>query len=436
MATIATENDLSTSVQDMIAFCDYIDRESPKITASGALSSKACYAVNSLLSHPQPEPKKTDRMYRYASVYLYYLTAATLGLIEESTGGKLVVTEDYHEFRNLNDYTQYLLIFLTWLCDLDAEELYQNEPIRWTLIGEVIDLAFDQLASAPNEWISKQKNAQNYFTEQEPIQQLFYDGQMLLHHFCDMGLLKMQACAVQQEKRTVESITAVRPTSLGVALANACRSRRYSWVNQYREPCVSDQDLSIFESEDSLIGSPKFFEPFFACFPADTISKDAVNHFLDLDEGMEPDSSDLDILDDTGATVSSIMEYQFQVSLARNCYCVIKCGGHHTFKDLHDAIQEAFHFDNDHLYSFFLDGKPWSNYSVNSPYAEEPPFANEMRLDRGRLHLKKKFLYLFDYGDEWWFQVTLLSITQQTALLLRPQMIKFVGTAPEQYGDE
>lgn len=31
----------------------------------------------------------------------------------------------------------------------------------------------------------------------------------------------------------------------------------------------------------------------------------------------------------------------------------------HTLEDLHWAIQEAFHFDGDHLYSFFMSGKAW-----------------------------------------------------------------------------
>ncbi len=31
----------------------------------------------------------------------------------------------------------------------------------------------------------------------------------------------------------------------------------------------------------------------------------------------------------------------------------------HTLEDLHWAIQEAFHFGGDHLYSFFMSGKAW-----------------------------------------------------------------------------
>lgn len=37
----------------------------------------------------------------------------------------------------------------------------------------------------------------------------------------------------------------------------------------------------------------------------------------------------------------------------------IEIGAAQTLEQLHDAIQDAFEFDNDHLYSFFMSGKAW-----------------------------------------------------------------------------
>lgn len=48
--------------------------------------------------------------------------------------------------------------------------------------------------------------------------------------------------------------------------------------------------------------------------------------------------------------------YTFKVSLARNTWAKIKMPAEHTLNDLHDYIQEAFTFNNDHMYSFFMDG--------------------------------------------------------------------------------
>ena len=34
--------------------------------------------------------------------------------------------------------------------------------------------------------------------------------------------------------------------------------------------------------------------------------------------------------------------------------------GDHTLADLHLALQDAFEWDNEHLYAFWLDGRFWS----------------------------------------------------------------------------
>ena len=47
----------------------------------------------------------------------------------------------------------------------------------------------------------------------------------------------------------------------------------------------------------------------------------------------------------------------------------------------------------------------------------------------------KKMLFLFDYGDEWRFQVELVKLGDKTPGLRYPRLIVAVGDAPEQYPD-
>jgi len=100
---------------------------------------------------------------------------------------------------------------------------------------------------------------------------------------------------------------------------------------------------------------------------------------------------------------------------------------------LHLAIQEAFEFDDDHLYSFYLDGKRYSDYSVNSPYSENPPYSDEVCLGDARLINKQRILYLFDYGDCWEFDILVDVETGTDISLEEPEIIKTVGKSPEQY---
>jgi hypothetical protein len=138
--------------------------------------------------------------------------------------------------------------------------------------------------------------------------------------------------------------------------------------------------IEIFEKdfEKNPPGSDGFLAPFLSCFPEDAVDAAALNRLLF--------SHDVEISDNT--------VYEFKVQLERICYRVIRCAGRHTFEDLHLAIQEAFAFCDDHLYSFFMDGKRWSRRGIHSPYAEEQPYSNEVMICQAGLREKQSILYL------------------------------------------
>jgi len=52
------------------------------------------------------------------------------------------------------------------------------------------------------------------------------------------------------------------------------------------------------------------------------------------------------------------------------------------------------------------------------------------------LYKGQKILYLFDFGDEWKFNVELIEIDNKAPLPLKPMIIESKGEAPEQYGGE
>lgn len=57
--------------------------------------------------------------------------------------------------------------------------------------------------------------------------------------------------------------------------------------------------------------------------------------------------------------------YTFKVGLSKTVWRKINLAYKHTFGDLHNAIQEAFEFDNDHLYAFFIGGNREKEYIVS-----------------------------------------------------------------------
>ena len=137
-----------------------------------------------------------------------------------------------------------------------------------------------------------------------------------------------------------------------------------------------------------------------------------------------------------GVTSKTVEEqtgnYTFMVMLDKTIWRKIKLSHKHTLEDLHLAIQKAFDFDNDHLYSFFMDGKRYSQNAYHSSYGDEGPYADEAIIGELGLYKGQKILYLFDYGDSWEFLVQLMSIENEEEVA-EPKIIESKGENPPQY---
>ncbi len=131
--------------------------------------------------------------------------------------------------------------------------------------------------------------------------------------------------------------------------------------------------------------------------------------------------------------------YTFRVGL-RFCPGVwrkIDIRGSQTLHNLHKAIVSAFQRDDDHLYAFYMSNKIWdasSEYGI--PVAGSAcRDAKKARIDSLGLIPRSKFLYLFDFGDQWEHPVTLLKIRQEAPQGNYPRIVERKGKAPPQYDD-
>jgi hypothetical protein len=162
---------------------------------------------------------------------------------------------------------------------------------------------------------------------------------------------------------------------------------------------------------------------------------------------------------------------------------VIAIRADQTLEDLHLAIQQALDWDDDHLYTFYMSGKERDqDYEIPCAYvvtdgddlfgpaewivdepgdglagdagapaalpadAPEPPAAEDDE-DEGDLPfcaetavlgelglpLKHKFLYLFDFGDDHLFTLTVAGVEPRTARARYPRVVERKGAAPPQY---
>ncbi len=128
--------------------------------------------------------------------------------------------------------------------------------------------------------------------------------------------------------------------------------------------------------------------------------------------------------------------YVISVSLGTGCYRHIRISGKATLEELSDAILDAFDFDNDHLHAFFMNNRAWDEVDCYySPYAEEGEFCSTdaCKLQFLNLEIGKKFLYIFDFGDDWRFQCKVLNILDEDTK--EPVVVRTKGAAPMQYPD-
>lgn len=112
-----------------------------------------------------------------------------------------------------------------------------------------------------------------------------------------------------------------------------------------------------------------------------------------------------------------------------------------TLYNLAEAILDSFDFWFDHCFGFYDEMKRWTEsregYELFADIGEESEFKGVKRTKVNRVFdtIKKKMLFLFDYGDEWRFIVELKGIESPTEDANYPFVVESVGEAPPQYGE-
>jgi len=132
--------------------------------------------------------------------------------------------------------------------------------------------------------------------------------------------------------------------------------------------------------------------------------------------------------------------HTFKVSIKESpkVWRKIKIKGSQTLHNLHKAIFKAYERYEEHLYAFFLSNKPWDSSSEYGLPGTESSARNarRARIDSLGLTVNKKFIYLFDFGDEWLHSIELLGIKEQEPKGKYPRIIEGQGEAPPQYADD
>lgn len=142
--------------------------------------------------------------------------------------------------------------------------------------------------------------------------------------------------------------------------------------------------------------------------------------------------------------IPSTSTHIFRVRLWPKVHRDIEIESSKSLYDLAAAIVQAFDFDLDHAFGFF---SKLDNYIFDSPvryelFADLDGDSESRSVKRTKVAqafpaVGSKMQFLFDYGDDWRFQVELIGQGEKTPRARYPKVVlKAVGKAPPQYPPE
>ena len=115
--------------------------------------------------------------------------------------------------------------------------------------------------------------------------------------------------------------------------------------------------------------------------------------------------------------------------------------GDQTLAKLHEAIFDAFDRDDKHMYEFQVGGeRPMDRKAKRymlpeGDDGESAGVATRTTIDALGLKKGQAFGYWFDFGDDWWHQISVLAIHDGPGSGKYPRVIAKVGDSPPQYPD-
>jgi hypothetical protein len=123
-----------------------------------------------------------------------------------------------------------------------------------------------------------------------------------------------------------------------------------------------------------------------------------------------------------------------QIKLGTYWSADIELDDNSTLEDVHNAIQHAVDFDNDHLYAFFVARTERAR--DRTVYDDENGKLYDTAIsDVFPLPPKKRLFYLFDFGDYWMFRVSKSRKSPHAAIdgIEYPRVVNETGVKPVQY---
>lgn len=393
-------NNINNVINDFEKFIEFIESKKPILSATQeVLGRKDCYNLNMLLENKKDVAAPSYNQDKYFAIDLMFTLALSSKLYiranDENGKLRLLKTPKLESFQNLNEYEKYVFLLQTYWSKYDFEIKFD----RYHSIAAFYNILANIAVAKEGDIIVK---------DEMDISNLMYvTGAAFFHHLKFFGFGELELIKDVKD-RYEDSIKSFVPNQFGIETITFLLTKAVQYWNR--------EDIKILlEARKVDVKADKkeqVFDVFKNIFKENTV-KNTVDAKVEINKGGT---------------------YTFKVSLSKTLWRKINLSYKHTLGDLHNAIQKAFNFDNDHLYAFYIGGNRRTGQPIYCEYAEhEGEIAENKTIESLELYKGERFLYLFDFGDQWEFNVEFVEYDKEAPVLLKPMIIESKGKSPEQY---
>ena len=408
----ASENDIKHTINDFLAFCSFIDEKAPILSKKGlVLGKKDLFELNKQLHYKKEIAAANYMQESYPVIDLMFKLALSGELYKKGADDKgnvyLLKTERKNEFDELTIYEKFVFLLETFYIKMDMTKMIVFEPAIYHIRNMIREIA----ASEPGEKLLK-----GDFSKEQYMDFAFSYYAVIVHYLSFFGLCEYIPIIDERKKlnRYDDTIAAVIPTEFGSKLCKALKNQdilgwNIPWLKLSAE--IKTKKTEMIYNNRKKSGDVPLFNFLQNIFPKGELNRTVTFKITNISKGT----------------------YIFKVSLKAGVWRKIAVSHKHTLDDLQYMIQNAFDFDNDHLYAFCMEGTRYSKEVYYSPMSDDYPCAGDAVLEELGLYPGQRILYIFDFGDNWQFDVLLVKIDEDMELPSNPYVIESKGTAPQQY---
>ena len=389
--TIDRKSSPGTILHDFDALLDYITERDVRVTAARQLPLRALPQINSRLARPIEHGLQRPQQKSFPHIQGLYLLVRASGLTYvDETGHKpflFVDEEAFQAWKSLNPTEQYGTLLETWFLRGQAEIVGERRP-RFSAIPENFRESISFFTCIPEKGLS-------VVDHRDVEDRLRYTPGWYNLGLLDLfGLLTVQHGLPEPGKGW--RIEHIARTRFGEALLSLLQTEFFGDF---------DNILEIEAEERIPFGVLQpVLQPFFPQWQNNLSGPEWI--FRD------------------GAHI-------FKVSLGR-IWRRMAIPADQTLDALASTILDSVEFDHDHLYQFSYQNPFGALEQVYHPYMDEGPWASEVLVGDVPLRIGQTMTYLFDFGDQWEFDVTLEQVDPKMDID-EPVILESHGEPPEQY---